>query len=136
MPASIKLFERLYLFTLAIGVVLAVMQFGQLTEMLSVDFVLMIQVFTFGLLLALVLLVSRKRSRVAKWILLAMFGIGTVIYLTQLPMTLDTGFPGVASAIQTLLQLVALCSLFTRESRDWLSRKPSIDDAPEVEVFR
>jgi len=83
-------------------------------------FVGFIQFFVFGVMLLLILLISRKRSKIAKWILVVFFGLGIVFYIPQLANLFNLGFAGVLSSLQLIAQCVGLYFLFTQESRDWL----------------
>mgnify|MGYP001174924544 FL=1 len=78
-----------------------------------------IQFFTFGISLLLILLISRKRNNIAKWILVVMYGFGIVMYIPQLAFLLNIGFVGVLSSLQLLAQCVGLYFLFTEDSREW-----------------
>lgn len=118
-PASIVWFERLFLVTLAIGAVNATLQLEALTAVASLAVVALIQLVTFGVTLLLVLLISRRRSKIAAIILAAAFlvGLPTAIGLLQ-----SNAAPQVLAAtiVQLVLQIVALGLLLRPESRAWL----------------
>ena len=131
MPNHIKYFEWTWLGSLALGIIVAALTYSTITpaggdgvELPRPDlFVLFVQFFTIVSLLLLILLISRKRSKVAKWILAIGFGIGLVFYIPQLASFFEIGFAGVLSSIQVLAQCVGLYFLFTEESRNWFKQK-------------
>ena len=53
-------------------------------------------------ILLLILLTSRKRNNIAKWFLVALFGLGIIFYLPQLSSLFDIEFAGVLSSLQVL----------------------------------
>ena len=120
-PTTIVAFEALYFVTLAIGVLQAYLSWDQLQAMASPFFIVTIQIVTVGLLILLTLLVSRRRSRFAKWVLVVLFVIG-------LPMTLRIFVSGqlagspLLTVSQSFLQLIGLVLLFTPASRAWLAK--------------
>ena len=70
-------------------------------------------------MLLLILLTSRKRNNIAKWILVALFSLGIVFYIPQLSSLFDIGFAVAFSSLQVLTQCVGIYFLFTEEYRDW-----------------
>jgi hypothetical protein len=131
MPNHIKYFEWTWLGSLALGIIVAALTYPTITpaggegvELPRLDiFVGFVQFFIFASLLLLILLISRKRSKVAKWILAIGFVIGVVFYIPQLSSLFEIGFAGVLSSIQVLAQCVGLYFLFTEESRNWFKQK-------------
>jgi len=121
-PTTIVAFEALYLVTLAIGILQAYLGWQQLQAMASPFFIVTIQLVTLGLLVVLILLVSRRRSRFAKWVLVVLFVIG-------LPMTVKIFASGqlagsaALTVCQSLLQLIGLVMLFLPASRAWLTKQ-------------
>lgn len=119
-PTSIVRFERLYLVTLLLGAVHTVVRWPALVAASSPGVALVTQLVTFGLTLILVLLVARRRSRIARIILVAAFLIGLPIAVE----VLATGVFGLGSWVvvaQIILQALALLLLFRPESRAWLA---------------
>ncbi|XJJ69749.1 hypothetical protein WBP07_22745 (plasmid) [Novosphingobium sp. BL-8A] len=64
------------MFATLIGLIQAYLGWDQNTQMASVGFILTVQIFTATLIASLVLLVSRRRSNIAKWIQIVMFVLG------------------------------------------------------------
>ena len=65
-PENITWFERLFLGSLLIGVIQAILTWQDSTREMSPATVLTIQGFSFALVITLTLLVSRRRSNVAR----------------------------------------------------------------------
>ena len=121
-PKTIVAFEWLYLFTLVLGLFQATVMWDEITVTTSPAMVLTIQGITLAVVLALVLWVSRGRSNVAKWINVALFLLGLPGIVILYSGGLLLGWH-VISALQTLLQALALSLLFTPSARDWLGRR-------------
>ena len=132
MPKHIKYFERIMLGALALTLVLTAITGPEFFEIetgaaesvalrgtMFVGVVLMV----FALVLVLILLTSRKRSKIAKWALVVMVAFGLWSYIQEFPPSFDSWFAGIFSTVQNLAQFVALYFLFTKESRDWLKQK-------------
>lgn len=120
-PRAILLFERLFLGSLALGAVQAFGGWDALAARGSAGEMLALLALTFGTLGGLVLLVSRGRSRAAKWVLVLLYAVG-------LPLTLGSWDRGtlVGSAwlalVQAAMQVAALALLFTAPARAWLAQ--------------
>jgi len=119
MPKHIKYFEWTWLGSLAIGIIVSSLSYSATVAPGMEIFAGFIQFFVLGVTLLLVLLTSRKRSKIAKWILVVLFGLGIVVYIPQLAVLFNLGFVGVLSSLQVLVQCVGVYFLFTQESRDW-----------------
>ena len=132
-PNSIIWFERLYIGSLMIAA--AVMAMGW--DAVRTDAIppgVLIAGVSLGLLLPLllILLVSRKRSRVAKWLLVALFAIG----LASIAMTWDRGRNwrlDIIGTVTTAMQLLAVALLFTGPARAWLAGKDEPGPGPIFE---
>ena len=119
MPKHIKYFEWTWLGSLALGIIVSALSYSEMVPAGTEIFAGFIQIFVFGVTLLLILLISRKRSNIAKWIVVVFFGLGIVVYIPQLASLFNMGFVGVLSSLQALAQCVGLYFLFTQESRDW-----------------
>ncbi|HUQ12937.1 MAG TPA: hypothetical protein VM055_01515, partial [Novosphingobium sp.] len=73
---------------------------------------------------------SRKRSNVAKWILVTLFALGLPLFIKLAVHGLLLG-AGWISALQTVGQALALGLLFTPTARHWLSRQPASEIATD-----
>lgn len=119
-PQTIVNFERIVFFTLILGLLQAYLGWDRATQMASIGFVLTVQVFTFGLIGGLALLVARRRSNVSKWILIVMFAIGLPPSVRMIAQGITLGSIWI-SVLQTVGQLIACGLLFTASARRWLS---------------
>ncbi len=119
MPKHIKYFEWTWLGSLSLGIIVAALSYSEIVGAWMEIFSGFIQFFTFVIMLLLILLTSRKRNNIAKWILVTLFGLGIIFYIPQLSGLFDVGFAEVLSSLQVLTQCVGIYFLFTQESRDW-----------------
>ena len=119
MPKHIKYFEWTWLGSLSLGIIVAALSYSELVGAGMEIFSGFIQFVTLGIMLLLILLTSRKRNNIAKWILVVLFGLGIVFYIPKLSSLFNLGFAGVLSSLQVLAQCVGIYFLFTQESRDW-----------------
>jgi len=122
-PLSIKRFEMLYYISLLIGVVTSAIMYESMLRQASPLFIGIVQFFTFASTALLIFLISRKRSKIAKWFLVGMWAIGLIFYIPQLSQMLHVGLAGVFSIIQLCLQAVGLYYLFTDEVKEWMDGK-------------
>jgi len=120
-PNSVIWFERLFLATLAIGVLQSAYGWNAAVAASSVALVLTVMIVTFALILGLVFLVSRKRSRIALAVLVLLFAIGLPGFYKIITSGPFFGVESVA-LLQTVMELVALVFIFTPESRAWMRR--------------
>ena len=130
-PQAIVYFERISLGTLVLGVLQSWLSWDRLVQMItstggSVATILITQGFSFALIIALTLFISRRRSKVAMWILVVFFvlGLPALVLLIQQGLLLGSG---AITALQTLGQFVALILLFTKPARRWMNREPELD---------
>ena len=132
-PSTIKAFEALMFGTLGLGVLQASISWKDVTTGVSPMFTLSVLVITFAMMSALTLLIARKRSKIAKWILVVLFisGLPVVLKLTADGQLLGMGL---ITAAQTLGQLVALGFLFSQSARDWFDR--SLDASEIASEFK
>jgi hypothetical protein len=121
-PKSIVYFEILLLGTLALGVVQSLLAWNDTTKLAGIGFTLIVQITTLAIFLALTLLISRGRNRIAMWISIALFVLGLPAYFAILSKGLLFG-SGAISLAQIIGELVGYGMLFTPSARAWLSRK-------------
>ncbi|MDB5673998.1 MAG: hypothetical protein JWM65_980 [Sphingomonas bacterium] len=126
-PATIVNFERLIFATLALGLVQTWLGWDSLVRLSSVGQLVMTDVFTFGLVILLTLLVSRRRSKVAMWISIVLFVLGLPFVALLAAKGLMVGST-LISVAQTLGQIVAYGLLFTPSARRWLNKEATLDD--------
>jgi hypothetical protein len=123
-PSAIRWFERLYLLSLLVSALGVLVVFSRLTGLSARDHAgaTLVAAITLCLYVALVLLVSRRRNRVAKWLVVALTAATAIFWLffavwANAAHTLD--WPGL---VQHLLQIAAVALLFTAPARAWLEK--------------
>ena len=127
-PASIVYFERLSILSILVGIAFAMLTWDSGAVMprqaaMAPGMVLIVQGISLIIVLALVFLISRKASVIAKWILVVLFAIGLVFTVPQLGATLDQGLVGLLQISQMIVQAAAIYFLFTAEARAWFGEK-------------
>lgn len=124
-PKSILFFEILFLSTLAIGVLQSWLAWEELLQSASIGFVLFIQVGTFLLLSGLVLLTSRRRSKIAMWIVILMTLLGLPLLFEIFSSGMLLGSVWI-TLVRTFGQLIAITLLFLPSSRKWLANEEDV----------
>ena len=127
MPNTIKYFEWCWFASLALGVISTALAYQKLAALGAGLTSIAGGVVGLLLSLILVLLVSRRRSKFAKWVLIILFVIGLAAYVPQVSTLAALGFVAILSAVQLLLQCIGLYFLFTTEGREWIKRKDKVD---------
>jgi hypothetical protein len=136
-PKTIVYFEVIIFGTLLLGVLQsylgwdqAIAQAGTLDRNKAVAFTLTVLIFTFVLIGTLTLLVSRRRSRIAMWVSIAMYALGlpALVHLITSGQLLGSN---IIAALQGIAQVVAYGLLFTPSARRWMRR----EDEKLGEVF-
>ena len=132
-PASIQMFDKLYLGSLVVGLINFVLFFDDMVAMTQGDLAeigmgsgFMIGVFVFGISISLLLwyFISRRASKVAKWILVVL----TIWGLIGIPATL--ALPTVQmlmSLLATALSLGSIYFLFTPDAKAWFDGDSTAD---------
>ena len=128
MPKSIKLFEQLFLGSLALGVIQSALMFNNMG--LSGDAaygVAGFQVLILLIVVTIVLLTSRKKSVICKWISTVFFVFGLVAFIPNLAIFVEQGMAGLIGTAQLLMQAYAIYLLFNSDSKAWFaSKKPAV----------
>lgn len=132
-PKSIVTFERLALLSLAIAVVITVATWdGTSASFRSAGYPaalpLISSIAEFGIGLALILLISRKGNRIAKWVLALLTAAGVVELALR---KIGGGFGGswidIAEIVKTLLLAGSVCLLFRADAKPWFNRRTRED---------
>ena len=106
-----------------IGIIVSSFAYPTFTDEYNIVFVGIVQISVFVITAILILLVSRRRSRIAKWFLIIAFALGMIFYVPQLSVLLELGVAGVLSSLQMLMQCIGIYFLFTNESLVWFKGK-------------
>ena len=120
MPPSIARFERLFLFSLLLAPLQAALGWEELGRRGPAAGMLAIVSLSVATLAALALLVSRGRSRSAKWVLTLLLLIGLPLFVLGLARGTVVASP-LGAVVQAGLQAASLALLHTRSVRSWLS---------------
>tara|TARA_B100000768_G_scaffold139161_1_gene130416 strand:- start:770 stop:1165 length:396 start_codon:yes stop_codon:yes gene_type:complete len=128
MPKSIKLFEQLFFGVLALGVINGALMWSEMGLSGGAAYrVAGFQVLIMVIVGALVLLTSRKKSVICKWITTIFFVLGMVMFIPNLATFFEQGLMGVISAVQVLMQAYAIYLLFNADSKAWFASKKLAD---------
>lgn len=116
-------FERCIFASLALGIIVAALGMKSMTsDFGSAMAIAAFQVLILVFLLVIVMLITRKKSKIAKWVWLLFFIAGLVMYIPILGNMLVNGFTGILSVAQLLIQCLGTYFLFFG--------KDKIDDLP------
>jgi len=138
-PASIIKFDRLYLAALVLGAVNFAVGFSSLSDRLAqipeytasgFGTGILIASFIAGLAINLLIwfFISVRASKVAKWILVALFAIGLVQMVRSFGHALGPqGFSLAVTLVITGLQAAAIYMLFRPDALSWFNRNPPVD---------
>lgn len=127
-PLAIVAFERLFLGTLVVGLIREYFDWDMIVGMTSsagvthpVALILGFQLLITVIIVGLVLLVSRRRSKIAMWltILLTIGGFYSFVPSLQEASTAS----GILGIVQAVGQLAGLALLFTPTARQWMNQK-------------
>jgi hypothetical protein len=121
-PREILWFERIMIATLALGILNSWLAWPPLAALRGAAFALTVQSLTLLIMLSLTLFVSRRRSSIAKWILIGLAVLGLPMFLEHLTTGQFQG-AGLIAFTQLLGQVVAYGLLFTPDSRRWFRRQ-------------
>ncbi len=131
-PQSIRYFDYLFLGGMVLGILNTVFSFGETMAIVAADpatqalgdplvFIVFTLVFSFGINLLLWFFISRKKSTIAKWILVVFMAIGVLGMPSSLA-TLST-IPATIAVVITLIQLAAIIMLFRADAKAWFASK-------------
>ena len=145
-PRSIVLFDGLFLGSLVLGVINTAMSFEANLALIRADpaaaqagfgtgFLLFTTTVGFAIPLLLWYFISRRASNVAKWILIALTGIGVLAIIPALQQLAKLGtLPMAVSLLITALQVIALALLFRDDARAWFASRGQ--GGPDSDIFR
>lgn len=128
-PLAILRFESLFLASIVAGLLVAILMYPEVTkawgghyEAVAVTGVL------FGGSWILMLLTSRLRSNLARWLLVIGSIMAIVPYLAHVALLLEDQWAAYLSFVQAGLQFAALCCLFMPDSRAWFADQSKEDE--------
>jgi ABC-type multidrug transport system permease subunit len=122
-PETIANFERLWFVTLAIGVFQSWLGRSELGQEV-VPSLLAFQALVLALAVATALFISRRRSKVAKWVLVSMVALGSLMMAIDIISTAKPMWVVWLNVLQIFGQAMAAGLLFTKSARRWINFKP------------
>jgi RsiW-degrading membrane proteinase PrsW (M82 family) len=134
-PGTIVNFERLMVGTIATAWLQMTLNWNEMIRELSpamsspASFLIIMMAVMTALYLLLTLFVSRRRSKIAMWILIVLFVIGIPSFVRALRGGRLIDSP-ILTIVPELGQLIALILLFLPASRAWFRRE---DEKPDLQ---
>ena len=121
-PKSVKLGEQLYAGSILLTIVLAIIGWDEAVATGGVALATIINVVVIGITALLLYLTTRRASRVALWLLVALTAINIAGFLFQVAGgVVAPGLFGVLTTAQTLLGIVGIVLLFRPGARAWFA---------------
>ena len=122
-PKSVERFELLFFVSLCLGVVILALTLEQLFDEVPGWFAFAMLVAEFPLWLGLMLLVSRKGSNIARWVLGVFFVLGSIIFIPIMAKTLEhNSVAAVLASVQIALQGAAIYFVFRPDAKPWFQK--------------
>jgi hypothetical protein len=137
-PQSIVLFERLFLASLAVGVVNFIVGYGAMVEALGAEpgmqqlglgggFAIAIFAVGTGIYLLLWYLIARKAMNLAKWVLVVLVALSVVSLLTTLATAFTLNLTTMLGLATYILEVAAVIYLFPGDAVAWLKGSKPAD---------
>lgn len=132
-PKSVILAEQLYLFGTALLLASSLMVWQPLVDAYGTGLAAGVTAFTVGAFLLLILLTTRRGSRIARALLLMLTALGTASLLYQVGTgQVALGILGVVNVVQVVLTIVGAVLLLRPNAAIWFARPH--DDWEEDEI--
>jgi hypothetical protein len=120
---SLHYFELLSLGALAVGVIVSGLEYKTLAPSPELAFfTLFVQSVVLIFCGGMILLISRKKSNIARWAWAILFIIGLPFYIPALAEMFEAGLAGILSSLQFLMFCAGLYFLFQPDARDALRK--------------
>jgi hypothetical protein len=130
-PGDIDRSERLWVLGIAASVVIALGMFDYTVMVVGLLRAALINVVLFAISIGLMAFASRRRSNVARWLLIP-FALLILFYdLARFSEMLDRGWIAYFTVGRVGLMVAAIYFLFTPRSRAWFAGTPLPDDGPD-----
>lgn len=127
-PAEINAFEYRWLLAIAVSLLIAVLMFDYSVSMVGVELTLAINAVLFAVAVLLMLLVSRRRSNVARWLLAVPFNLLILFYdVSHFGVMHGTWGADYLAPVRLALMAWATWSLFTPAACAWFAHRPPPD---------
>ena len=120
MPSNVARFEQLFYASLCLGVFIFASDFDRLSRLGPASSMIGTVGLAIGVVGLLTWLIARRRQNWARWVMVVMYVVGLPFFVINMS---EQGILTVSlSAVQAVLQLVALVLLFTGNARPWFAR--------------
>lgn len=134
-PRSVILGEQLYAGSIVLTIVLSAIGWEQTVAAGGLLLAIGVNAFVIGLSALLLILTTRRGSRVALGFLAALTVVNLIGYLIQIGSgVVASGWFGVITTVQTLLSVVAVVLLFRPNARAWFRRMSHRSDYADGEI--
>ncbi len=131
-PKSIVQGEYLYLAAIALLLILAVLGWDDAVAQSGIVVAVGINAFFIGLSLLLLILTTRRASRVALWLLVVLTAVNAAGYLLQVASgVLANGVFGILTTAQAVLGVFACLLFFRTTARDWFAERRYMGDVDQ-----
>jgi hypothetical protein len=128
-PPDIDWFERLWLGTLALTVIITIMMFDWSMGRVGPYGAALLTSARFGGSFLLMLFCTRRRSNLARWVIAIPFQLTILAYdAIRLPQMLEREYVIIFVLLRLGVMFAAVYMLFTRNSRAWFAAKPAPAD--------
>jgi hypothetical protein len=132
-PPDIARFEQLWLSTLALTAIITIMMFDWSMSRVGPYGAALLTSMRFGGSFLLMLLCSRRRSNVMRWVLAIPFNLTILAYdAIRLPQMLEREPVVLFVVLRLGLTLTATYMLFTPRSRAWFAGGPPPEDIEDL----
>jgi hypothetical protein len=128
-PPEIDRFERLWLGTLALTVVITIMMFDWSMGRLGAYGAALLTSARFGVSFLLMLFCTRRRSNLARWVIAVPFQLTIIAYDTiRLPLMMEREYVLIFVLVRLGVMFAAVYMLFTPNARAWFAAKAAPQD--------
>ena len=125
-PPDIDWFERLWLGTLALTVIITIMMFDWSMGRVGPYGAALLTSARFGGSFLLMLFCTRRRSNLARWVIAIPFQLTILAYdAIRLPQMLEREYVIIFVLLRLGVMFAAVYMLFTRNSRAWFAARPA-----------
>lgn len=129
-PPDIEQFEGWFLASLAVGILVAILMYDEVIKEWGGPLsAAVVTVVLFGGAWMLMIYTSRRKSNLARWLLIVGSTVAVVPYLAHVSELLADEQVFYLSFVQAGLQVIAIYYLFTPSARAWFAGRP-----PPLEV--